>query len=90
MTQDSHGGVVTYYITKYALSNAGRLQQRTGPSSVSDGLVYFSGDWTGYTLGRDIFTDKDEALAAVLTARDKKIASLEKQIAKLRKIGGAE
>ena len=81
----------TYYLTKYALSQSGRIDARKDakPRLTDSKYVYFTGlPWGSYMLGRDVFTDEAEARAAVIKARDKKIISLEKQIAKLRKIGG--
>lgn len=86
--------MTSYYVTKYALSSKDGnpvVRHESEVSSIYEGtLVYFKNDmWTGFALGEEVFTDEAEARAAILKARDKKIASLEKQIAKLRKIGGA-
>lgn len=80
--------MTTYYITKYALSNGGKVLELTDPSvSASDPkYYYFKNNQIQCVLGKTVFTDPNEARQAVVTARDKKIASLEKQIAKLRKI----
>lgn len=79
---------MTYYITKYALTNGGKIEVRNDSDveCISERTVYFKKDWSSRVLWKDVFTDEAEAKKAVLAARNKKIASLEKQIAKLRKI----
>ena len=49
-----------------------------------DGYVYDG--WTSYKLGRDAFETEAEARAAAMCERDKKIASLKRQITKLEKM----
>jgi hypothetical protein len=39
-----------------------------------------------FVVGRDAFLELNDAIAAAYAARDKKIASLKKQIAKLEKL----
>lgn len=83
-----------YYVTKYALANDGKLltldSEATPDAQGYVRLRQSASEWTMlYKLGRDVFTDEAAAEAALLKARDKKIASLEKQIAKLSQIGGA-
>lgn len=81
----------TYYITKWALSNNGKptvVESARVPRE--DGIIWLArpGQWDEYhKMGRDVFGTQEEARQAILVARDKRIASLEAQIAKLRKIG---
>lgn len=77
--------MTTYYLTKYA-TTTGKIEAREAEKIYDDGYVRIKGYWTSFKSGRDAFTDPDEAKAAVRAARDKKILSLEKQIAKLRKV----
>ena len=84
----------TYYVTKYALSNKGvpfAIESNEMPDDTGYISFQLPGQmWdTGFRMGRDIFDTKEEAHKAILAARDKKIKSLEKQIAALRKIGAA-
>ena len=82
--------MTTYYITKYTTTTGKIIVVNAAESPKDNGYVplrltghHFP---TGFYLGRDVFTDEAEARAAVIEARDKRIASLEKQIAKLRKV----
>lgn len=83
--------MATYYVTKYALTTKGewitveseRAPDKQGFISLKLPGAVFP---TYFKIGRDVFTDVFEAGEAINAARDKKIASLEKQIAKLRKI----
>lgn len=83
----------TYYVTKYALSNNSdptTIESHETPDETGYISLRVPGHmWsTGFRMGRDAFVSEEEARKAVIKARDKKIASLEKQIAALRKIGG--
>lgn len=78
------------YVTKYALT-AGKVEQRTVTSSIKwddgDTTVKVDGDrYTFYRMGRDCFESASDAAADANAKRDKKIASLKKQIAKLEKL----
>lgn len=84
--------MTTYYLTKYALTDCGNpiaCEGNRPPDEDGDVFLVLPGSMAAglYRVGRDAFTDPGEAHAAILKARDKKIASLEKQIAKLRAIG---
>jgi len=81
-----------YFVTRYALSNAGLptiVSSENKPGD--DGFVWLRmpkhAFGTTFKLGRNVFLSKDDADAAIRADRDKKIKSLEKQIAKLRLIG---
>lgn len=77
-----------YYITKYSLSNGGKIGVRNECeiSTTYDRAIWFKNARIPLILGKDVFTDENEAKKAVLAARNKEIASLEERIEKLRKI----
>lgn len=85
----------TYYVTKYALSDKGKIREvEAEADATQEGERYvrlklFSEALWGdlFTLGKNVFTTIEEAQNAVLAARDKKVTSLRKQIAALEKIG---
>lgn len=71
------------YLTKYALS-AGMLIE-----TVIEGghCIKTTGGYCGYFYaGKDCFLKKEDAIFAAQLKRDKKIASLKKQVAKLERI----
>lgn len=78
----------TYYLSKYALSNKGRITAFTGEVHRECGYVsnIKDGYWTFFKLGRDVHETTEAAIAAAEAARTKKIASLKKQIAALEKL----
>lgn len=49
-----------------------------------DGFVRRRGDYVSFKIGRDAHYTKEEAVAAACVSRDRKVAQLTKQIAKLR------
>ena len=80
------------YVTKYALTAGAQIQElrvskvhedgryvwvRTGGSQFSDMIMI---------RDRDVFSDKSKAIADAESRRTKKIRSLEKQIANLKKL----
>lgn len=71
-----------HYVTKYALT--GGIEKRDDLREGDDGYVHGKPGFEVFKLGRDCFRSRDEAVAAAEKVRLKKIASLEKQIAKLR------
>ena len=79
-----------YFVTKYATTDGKIITVNDGRSPGDDGGISLKLPghmWNShFKLGRDVFTDAEDAKAAVRAARDKRIASLEKQIAKLRKM----
>lgn len=73
----------TVYLTAYALASgietsAVRREHEDGYVSLEDR------GFDIYKIGRDVFETFDAAVADAKARRDKKIKSLEKQIAKLR------
>ena len=78
----------TYYCTKYALTH-GIKAVDLNDDQVSKGEAYFRDGpfaWTYLTIGKHLFSDPSMAEADLVNQAKKKIASLEKQIAKLRLI----
>lgn len=91
--------MTTAYITKYALTgkDAGRAMTVNGKvrktyESFGDDREYFECVLDGNAwkqnllIGRDAFLNKSDALADIKKRRDKKVASLTAQIAKLQAI----
>lgn len=79
----------TVYFTKYALGAKGKIEtQHGGFVSVEKGYAVNSRTKTRENLGKTAFLDKDEALAAVEAAKEKRLASLRKQIETVEKIKG--
>lgn len=83
----------TIYVPKYALT-IGAIEVMKARLGVGDRANWFyperdSGysSWTSFKKGRDAFLTLEEAQAAVVAARQKRIASLKKQIAKLEAMG---
>lgn len=79
----------TYYLSKYALSNNGRIQAFTGEERREGGYVSNlnkAGYWTSFKMGLYVHETTEAAIAAAEAARVKKIASLKKQIAALEKL----
>ena len=73
------------FVTKYALSG-GITEHHVDNQHVRDGYVYPGKpfmDYTGFKLGVEAFFSRDEAVAASIAARVRKIESLNKQIRKL-------
>lgn len=78
----------SYYTIKGVLGGA-PIRVRRLNSPLSDSPKYLSSGGLGassYVYGRDAFDTAQEALSGAEALRVKKIASLEKQIAKLRKM----
>lgn len=82
----------TYYITKYALSSEGRpavIESDAVPDKDGQILLKFpeNAPWSSsFKMGSTVFESKSEAISTIGADQDKKIAGLERQIAKLRKI----
>lgn len=77
----------TYYLSKYALSNGGKITKFVTPDQVSEhGYVTPRDGWYFYKVGLHAHTTASAAIAAAEAARTKKITSLRKQIAKLEKL----
>ena len=74
----------TFYLIRYALSEGVIAEVRGYEGSYeSKGWVGVNNNWTSFKLGRDIFRDRNDAVAQVEVMRKKRIASLQKQIQKL-------
>lgn len=75
--------IQTVWISKYALS-AGISEAK---AEVRDGKAYPGAPFATFTyflMGRDAHTSREEAVNAANAEREKKIASLKKQLAKLQ------
>jgi hypothetical protein len=80
---------MSLYLTKYALS-AGKaevveLDERFNSHS-PNGWVYLQGYMSGFKLGRDVSESRADAVRAVEAMRQKKIASVAKQLAALHRM----
>lgn len=73
------------FVTKYALSmgDIEDIEVRQPLANSPDYVSRADGTYRGHRLGIDAFERREDAVVAANTARDKKIASLKKQIAKL-------
>lgn len=70
------------YITKYALTDG--ILEKEAVLHEDKEYLSVNGYWTFFKLGRDAFENLEDASKAAGEMRQKKIASLEKQIAKLK------
>lgn len=70
----------TFFISKYALSKG--IETLIG--RVTDCGVYLRAEWIYLRIGRDAHETREAAVAAAEKMRVAKIASLEKQLKKLR------
>ena len=73
----------TYWITKYVLTDG--IMEGTG-KLFGDTTVSIDKHWRMYRLGTDVFDVKEEAIARAKKMITKKLASLDKQRAKLLKM----
>lgn len=75
------------FITKYALTK-GIIEKEAEINSYRDGskYAYVRGEFNGYNMTRDAFFDYNNAIQNAEEMRQKKIASLKKQITKLEKL----
>lgn len=79
------------FITKYALTQ-GILEKEAditvyqSPIEKPQEQAHVKGDWSGYPIGKEAFYTLEEAIKKAEDMRQKKIASLKKQIAKLEKL----
>lgn len=80
--------MVKAYIIKYALTSGIFLADVEANTLDAGAYVYRkeSIGFSSYKLGRDAFLDKDEAIAAAKKLRDRKVASVERQLANLKKM----
>lgn len=75
-------GKQTIWISKYALSGGiGEYQAEIRDGKAYPGKPFMT--FTAFDMGKDAHTTRDMAVSAADAARKKKIASLQKQIAKL-------
>ena len=72
------------FITKYALTKG--IQERDDLKVKDDGFAYGKPGYESFKVGRECFHTREEAAAAAEALRLKRIASLESQIDKLRKL----
>ena len=81
--------MATFFITKY-FPSSNIIVAEIDPASIrvwEDGSRNFrrhKDDWTFFQIGRDAFETEADALADAEKRKAKKIASLEKQLAKVR------
>ena len=73
----------TFYLVRYALGEGVIAEVRGFEAHSCKCWVSVNNNWTSFKLGRDIFRDRNDAVAQVEVMRKKKIASLKKQIQKL-------
>lgn len=75
------------WLTRYALSD-GISHEEVEKSEVVNGktYLYLIDTFISYRLGKDVFTNKNEAMAKAEEMRIAKIKSLKKQIEKLEKL----
>lgn len=75
------------WLAKYALSEGVCEEVVRGGSSREKWITIESRTtWALYKLGRDVFTNREDAVVAADVLRHKKLASLRKSIAKLEKM----
>lgn len=75
----------TVYVTRYALTE-GITTHEVPASGIRDGSAYPGKPFASYVsfvLGKDAFLEKDDAVAAAIALRDRKLLSLRKQIKQL-------
>lgn len=83
----------TVYIVKHALSNGIEKKEVVNVSHAASvqpfDMVSFGGiNW--YRVGRDVFTNKPDAVGAAYRLRDKAIIAAKKRIAELEKLSFKE
>jgi len=77
----------TFYVTKFALTT-GIMAVRGEVSKTSPNMLCYTDDWkyTQYAKGEDWYDNLGEAIANCERRRRAKIASMQRQIAKLEKM----
>lgn len=75
------------FITKYALTK-GILEKEAEICDYGNGYIraYVKGEFSSYSLGKECFKTKEQAMERAEKMRLKKIASLKKQIEALEKM----
>lgn len=74
----------TFYVARYAFSDG--VQEAVGRCASVENWVILDGYAISMKLGRDVFRNRAEAVRRAETMREKKIASLHKQVKKLTKL----
>ena len=76
-----------YFETKY-YSTDGIIRFKEGDYSIEDNYLYPNGKWelSSFPVGKDVFPTLEEALNDAEKRRQKKIASLKKQLKKLEEM----
>ena len=74
------------YLTRYSLASKGEILLRDVTVSSSSSEYVYDDKHIQYRVGRDAFEVETDAIHAVFKAREKKIASLQKQIRSLENI----
>lgn len=87
MNNDAIRAGTRVYVTKYAIAGNGQSTEET-VRRVDGAFIYLEERASFYSiqLGKDAFTTKAEADAAILKAFDRKIAQVKKQLDRLTKI----
>jgi hypothetical protein len=81
----------TFWLTKYALSTGIEKVTTSGANTEKGSHVRVSGRaWGLYKVGTDLQSTREEAVAVAEQMRQKKVASVKKQLAKLEKMNFAE
>jgi hypothetical protein len=71
------------YVTKYSLGSNGKIAVANVDKTNNDDKYFMINGWGFMTLGKDAYETPEAAVSAAKAARDKRIASLRKQIANL-------
>ncbi len=73
------------FITKYALTK-GILEKEAEIHDYGHEIAYVKGEFSSYSLGKEAFRTREQAMERAEKMRLKKIASLKKQIEALEKM----
>lgn len=74
------------YVTKYALTTGIEKVKVISTSACGGYVKTDEYPWSFLKVGKDVFATKEEAITAATAMRDRKLASMRKQIAKLEKL----
>ena len=79
--------MTTYFVTKFALSNKGKIIVEDFNEAPSElGYIIPPSSWQALKVGKDVHTTMEAAIQAADSARLKKIASLRRQITVLENL----